>query len=165
MSGFFAEVYLVNNMIIRKASRSGSEEDFLLHDHPRIAECICRGRMDFIDITIRMIWYCGELFVDDDFDIRLSDFDSSHYPGYENATHFLPTYCKLPDTFEDIVHGRRDPQLVVARFSREQAADPKVQQRYENHAFHEVYRLFRGDMRLGLWKGGGGLLPQNRHSN
>lgn len=61
MIGILSEVYLVDSTIIRKAPRSGSEEDLqpiireatiynLLNDHPRIAQCTSRGRMDYIDI-------------------------------------------------------------------------------------------------------------------
>ncbi|CAG8007858.1 unnamed protein product [Penicillium salamii] len=59
--GIFAEVYLLDNKIIRKVPRSESEEDMrpiireamvyeLVGFHPRIAEWLSRGRSDYIDI-------------------------------------------------------------------------------------------------------------------
>jgi serine/threonine protein kinase len=59
--GIFAEVYLLDNKIIRKVPRSESEEDMrpiireamvyeILGVHPRIAEWLSRGRSDYIDI-------------------------------------------------------------------------------------------------------------------
>ncbi|KAL4884105.1 kinase-like domain-containing protein [Aspergillus karnatakaensis] len=47
MIGIFAEVYLVDGMIIRKAPRSQSE---ILGKHPRIAECLSLERQDYVDI-------------------------------------------------------------------------------------------------------------------
>ncbi|PWY76075.1 kinase-like protein [Aspergillus sclerotioniger CBS 115572] len=154
MIGIFAEVYLVDGTIIRKAPRSGSEEDLqpiireatiynLLDDHPRIAQCTSRGRMDYIDIKYYshgdLASFCQtnevtpelksklfqqlieavavihsydiihsdlalrQFFVDNDFNIRLGDFNSSQYPGhpalgYEKATHCLPRDYELPNT-------------------------------------------------------------------
>ncbi|PTU24855.1 hypothetical protein P175DRAFT_0429319, partial [Aspergillus ochraceoroseus IBT 24754] len=59
--GIFAEVYLVDKKIIRKAPRSGSEEHIrpivreadiyaILGNHPRIAQCISLRRQDYVDV-------------------------------------------------------------------------------------------------------------------
>ena len=59
--GIFAEVYLLDGKTIRKAPRSEKEKDIepivreatiynTPGDHPRIARCISRGRMDYVDI-------------------------------------------------------------------------------------------------------------------
>ncbi|KAJ5931303.1 kinase-like protein [Penicillium verrucosum] len=237
MIGIFSEVYLVDGTIIRKAPRSGSEEDLqpiireatiynLLNDHPHIAQCTSRGRMDYIDIKyyphgdlssfcqknevtpeLRSKWFqqlleavavihsydiihsdlaLRQFFVDDGLNIRLGDFNSSQYPGhpalgYEKTTHCLPRDYELPntilsDTFalgstlyelltgkapytdlypvepEDIVRSS-DPDVIRARFQRQQLADLEVEQRYKNHEFPDVSHLFRGDIILGFWNG------------
>ncbi|KAJ5816567.1 hypothetical protein N7447_008800 [Penicillium robsamsonii] len=59
--GIFAEVYFLDNHIVRKVPRSESEEDLqptlrdaLIHgvlgNHPRIAECLSQGISDYIEI-------------------------------------------------------------------------------------------------------------------
>ena len=139
---------------IRKAPRSEKDEDIrpivreatiynIIGDHPRIAECTSRGRIDYIDIKyyplgdvasfrrereispeLQEKWFeqlieaivaihrhciihsdldLRQFFVDDDYNIRLGDFNSSQYPGhpslgYEKATHCLPRDYDLPNT-------------------------------------------------------------------
>ena len=57
----FAEVYLLGNNIVRKLPCSESEEDMepilreatiytMLHDHPRIAQCLSRGQLHRVDL-------------------------------------------------------------------------------------------------------------------
>ncbi|KAL5337220.1 kinase-like protein [Aspergillus crustosus] len=152
--GIFAEVYLVDGRIIRKAPRSRREEDLqpivreadiyrILGKHPRIAECLSLGRQDYVDIQyypsgdlasylqtntiapdLRSKWFqqiikavamihsrhvihsdlaLRQFFVDDDFNVRLGDFNSSQYPGhpalgYERASHCLPRDYDMPST-------------------------------------------------------------------
>lgn len=61
MIGIFAEVYLLDDTVIRKAPRSNMDEDTqpihreatiysILGEHPRIAECLSFGSTDFVDI-------------------------------------------------------------------------------------------------------------------
>ncbi|KAH8427407.1 uncharacterized protein LDX57_005122 [Aspergillus melleus] len=71
--GIFAEVYLVDDKIIRKAPRSPSREDAepicreaaiysILGDHPRIAQCLPSGHSDYVDIQYYprgdLVTYC-----------------------------------------------------------------------------------------------------------
>ncbi|KAJ5274577.1 hypothetical protein N7505_003122 [Penicillium chrysogenum] len=59
--GVFAEVYLLDGKTIRKAPRSQGEDDIesiireatiynMIDDHPRIAQCTSRERIDFVDV-------------------------------------------------------------------------------------------------------------------
>lgn len=75
MIGMFAEVYLVDGQIIRKAPRSLSKEDAepilreaaiysILGDHPRIAQCLSLGHSDYVDIKYYhhgdLVTYCRD---------------------------------------------------------------------------------------------------------
>ncbi|RAK99761.1 uncharacterized protein BO80DRAFT_456184 [Aspergillus ibericus CBS 121593] len=163
--GIFAEVYLVDGKIISKAPRSGREEDIqpvvreaniytILGNHPRIAECLSPGRQDYF-------------FVDDDFNVRLGDFNSSQYPGhpalgYEKASHCLPRDYEMPNTILSDIFAlgstlyeftTGDPAVIRARIQRQHHADAEVEARYGKRQFPDVSHAFGGDVILGCWKG------------
>ncbi|KAI9837944.1 MAG: hypothetical protein M1837_002652 [Sclerophora amabilis] len=59
--GIFAKVHLLDGTVVRKVPRSNSQEDAqpilreatvynTLGDHPRIAQCLSRGRTDYVDV-------------------------------------------------------------------------------------------------------------------
>ncbi|PLB55806.1 kinase-like protein [Aspergillus steynii IBT 23096] len=85
MIGIFAEVYLVDGEIIRKAPRSHSKEDAepilreatiysLIGGHPRIARCLSLGHPDYVDIKYYrhgdLVTYCRENKVSPDLQAR-----------------------------------------------------------------------------------------------
>jgi serine/threonine protein kinase len=229
--GIFAEVYLVDNKIIRKVPRSASEEDMqpiireaMVYDtlgiHPRIAECLSRGRSDYIDIKYYrhgdLANYCQkntvaaelqskwsrqileaivvihshgiihsdlalrQFFLDDEFNIRLGDFNSSQCQGhlalgYEKASHCLPRDYDLPNTetsdlfalgstlyelvackapYSELAGPKSDdPDVIKARILRQHEVDHEIELRYKNHVFPDVSGLFGGKIILGCWRG------------
>ncbi|KAJ5521634.1 kinase-like protein [Penicillium freii] len=115
-------------------------------------------------------------------DFNSSQYPGHPALGYEKTTHCLPRDYELPNTIfsdifalgstlyelltskapyrdlypvepEDIVRSS-DPDVIRARFQRQQLADLEVEQRYKNHAFPDVSHLFRGDIILGFGMGG-----------
>ncbi|KAJ5111707.1 hypothetical protein NUU61_001337 [Penicillium alfredii] len=229
--GIFAEVYLVDNKIIRKVPRSESEEDMqpiireaMVYDtlgvHPRIAEYLSRGRSDYIDIKyyrhgdlanycqkntvaaeLQSKWFqqileaivvihshsiihsdlaLRQFFLDDEFNIRLGDFNSSQCPGYlalgyEKASHCLPRDYDLPNTeisdlfalgstlyelvackapYSELAGPKSDdPDVIKAQILRQHEVDHEIELRYKNHMFPDVSGLFGGNIILGCWRG------------
>jgi serine/threonine protein kinase len=221
--GIFAEVYLVDNKIIRKVPRSASEEDMqpiireaMVYDtlgiHPRIAECLSRGRSDYIDIKYYrhgdLANYCQkntvaaelqskwsrqileaivvihshgiihsdlalrQFFLDDEFNIRLGDFNSSQCQGhlalgYEKASHCLPRDYDLPNTetsdlfalgstlyelvackapYSELAGPKSDdPDVIKTQILRQHEVDHVIELRYKDHVFPEVSGLFGGN--------------------
>ncbi|KAI3295991.1 hypothetical protein DTO002I6_3674 [Penicillium roqueforti] len=229
--GIFAEVYLLDDHIIRKIPRSQSEEDLqpilrealiynILGAHPRIAEWLSRGISDYIELTyyshgdlveyldrnpitpeLRSKWYqqileaivfihsrgvihsdlaLRQFFIDENFDLRLGDFNSSQCPGhaalgYEKASHCLPRDYELPNTeasdifalgstLYELVTGKApyselygpktdDPDIIKARLRRQDVIDYDIESRYKNGIFPDVSDVFGGKIILGCWRG------------
>ncbi|OQE20936.1 hypothetical protein PENFLA_c015G05351 [Penicillium flavigenum] len=103
-----------------------------------------------------------QFFIDDNFDLRLGDFDSSQCPGYvalgyEKASHCLPRDYALPSTeASDIfalgsalyelvtdvapyseIYGPKsyNPDVIEARRQRRDAVDYEIETRYKNWQF------------------------------
>ncbi|KAJ0413144.1 hypothetical protein BJY00DRAFT_306525 [Aspergillus carlsbadensis] len=165
MMGIFAEVYLVDGRIIRKAPRTACDEGLepiireaniyqILGPHPRTAQCLSLGRLEYF-------------FVDEDLNVRLGDFNASQYPGhpalgYEKASHCLPRTYQLPNTamsdifalgstLYEFVTG--DPAVFAGRMQRKHRADCEIEARYRRRQFPDVSQLFGGDVILGCWNG------------
>lgn len=229
--GIFAEVYLLDDKIIRKVPRSESEEDMqpiireamvydILGVHPQIAEWLSRGRSDYIDIKyyrhgdlmnycqenivtpeLRSKWFqqileaivfihshgvihsdlaLRQFFLDDDFNLRLGDFNSSQYPGhpslgYEKASHCLPRDYDLPNTetsdifamgstlyelvackapYSELAGPKSDdPNVIKAQIQRQHEVDHEIELRYKNCNFPDVSGFFGGNIILGCWGG------------
>lgn len=122
-----------------------------------------------------------QFFVDDDFNLRLGDFNSSQctgYPalGYEKASHCLPRDYELPNTetsdifalgstLYELVAGRapyselntiesNDPDSIKAQIRRQhEVVDFEIEDRYKKQRFPDVTEVRRGDIILGCWKG------------
>ena len=122
-----------------------------------------------------------QFFVDDKFDLRLGDFNSSQcdgYPalGYEKASHCLPRDYELPNTetsdifalgstLYELVTGKTpyaelnerdsdDPDCIKAQIRRQhQVVDFEIESRYKKGQFPDVTNLYCGDIILGCWRG------------
>ncbi|CAG8083213.1 unnamed protein product [Penicillium olsonii] len=229
--GIFAEIYLLNDHIIRKIPRGQSEEDLqptlrealicdVLGTHPRITEWLSKGISDYteikyyprgdlvkyldrnsISLELRSRWYqqileaivfvhsrgvihsdiaLRQFFIDENFDLRLGDFNSSHCPshvalGYEKASHCLPRDYDLPNTeasdifalgstLYELVTGEApyselygpksdDPDIIKAQLRRQDVIDHEIESRYKNGNFPDVSGLFGGEIILGSWRG------------
>ena len=232
--GIFAEVWLLEETIIRKIPRNDHQDAMqpihreamvynILGTHPRIAECLSRGQdiVQYVDIqyypygdlatycqkhgttpTLRSKWFhqiieavivihsfgvihsdlaLRQFFVDNNFDLRLGDFNSSQCPGYpalgyEKASHCLPRDYELPNseasdifalgsTLYELVSGMApyselnpaesdDPEAIKAQIRRQHAViDYVIEERYKAQQFPDVTGIWNGEIILGCWKG------------
>ena len=121
-----------------------------------------------------------QFFLDDDFNLRLGDFNSSQCPGYlslgyEKASHCLPRDYDLPNTetsdifalgstlyelvackapYSELAGPKSDdPDVIKAQILRQYEMDHEIELRYKNHVFPDVSGLFGGNIILGCWKG------------
>lgn len=121
-----------------------------------------------------------QFFLDDDFNLRLGDFNSSQCPGhlalgYEKASHCLPRDYDLPNTevsdifalgstLYELVAGEvpyselggpksDDPDVIKAQIQRQHEVDHEIELRYKNYIFPDVSGLFGRNIILGCWRG------------
>ncbi|CAG8908882.1 unnamed protein product [Penicillium egyptiacum] len=132
-----------------------------------------RGVIHF-DLALR------QFFIDDNFDLRLSDFNSSQCPGhialgYEKASHCLPQdyallnteasdIFALGSTLSELVTGEApyselygpksdDPDIIEARLQRQDVIDYGIETPYKNGNCPDVADIFGGEVLLGCWRG------------
>lgn len=121
-----------------------------------------------------------QFFIDENFDLRLGDFNSSQCPGhvalgYEKASHCLPRDYDFPNTeasdifalgstlFKLVIgealyselYGPKsdDPDIIKARLRRQDVIDHDIESRYKNGIFPDVSDIFGGKVILGCWRG------------
>lgn len=121
-----------------------------------------------------------QFFIDENFNLRLGDFNSSQCPshialGYEKASHCLPRDYELPNTeasdifalgstLYELVTGKApyselygpksdDPDIIKAQLRRQDVIDHEIETRYKNRNFPDVSDVFGGEIILGCWRG------------